>query len=162
MLQEYKERPTDFTRQIIAEGTYVEMVKLETTILKSDNAGKNPNYYNRHTNNGKFYNLKHTEETKEKMSTLKVGKPLINSRGPRRHFAGQGNHFYGKTHSAETRKIMSEKAKKRSIGAGNNNAKSIEINNVLYHTMNEAAKSLNISMHIIRKMLKEGNARRIK
>lgn len=162
MLQEYKKRPSDFTRQIIAEGAYSEMVKLETAILKSDNAGKNPNYYNRHTNNGKFYNLKHTKETKEKIGKSNKGKPKINARGPRPHFAGQGNHFYGKTHSIESRKLMSEKAKKRSIGAGNTNARSVEINNVIYQTMNEAAESLNISMYIIRKMLKEGNARRIK
>lgn len=162
MKQEYKNRPNDFTRQIIATGEYSEMAKLETAILKSDNAGKNSNYYNRHTNNGKYYNLKHTEETKEKIGKAKQGKPVISARGPRPHFAGEYNHFHGKKHSYESRKIMSEKAKKRSQGAGNTNARIIEINNVIYYTMKDASNDLNISMHILRKMIKEGRARRIK
>ena len=161
MMQEYKKRSSDFSRQIIATGTYSDMAKFETAILKSDNAGKNTNYYNRHTNNGKYYNLKHTEETKEKIGKAKQGKSIISARGPRPHCAGEYNHFSGKKHSYESRNIMSEKAKKRSQGASNNNARIIEINNIIYYTMKDASKSLNISMHILRMMLKEGRARRI-
>jgi len=161
MLQEYKKRPDDFSRQIIASGYYSEMAKFETAILKSDSAGKNPNYYNRHTNNGKYYNLKHTDETKEKIAKAKKGKSIINARGPRPHFAGEYNHFYGKQHSHESRKIMSEKAKKRSQGANNTNAQAIEINNAIYYTMKDATQSLNISMYLLRKMIKDGTVRRI-
>lgn len=61
------------------------------------------------TNKDKGYNLcnggdntsgyKHTEKSKKKMS----------DNHPK--YFGEDNHFYGKTHSEETRKIMSEKGK---------------------------------------------------
>lgn len=41
MLKEYKERPTDFKRQIIAEGSYLDIKKLEQIILTTVNAAKN-------------------------------------------------------------------------------------------------------------------------
>ena len=162
MLKEYHERPQDFTRQILAHGTYTEMCNFETAILKSVNAAKNESFYNRAVNNGKRENLKpHSEHTKSLMSEAKKGKPLVNARGPRPNFTGEKNHFYGKTHTEETRNIMSEKAKARSQGKDNNNAMVIEINSTTYYTMKEAAASLGVSNYFIRKMLKEGTARRL-
>ena len=67
MLQEYNRRQDDFTRQIIANGTYDNMVALETAILKSVNAANNSQFYNGHNGDGKFYNKGHTEETKMKL-----------------------------------------------------------------------------------------------
>lgn len=55
MLAEYKIRPQDFTRQIIAQGTFEDMVKLEVTILHSVNAALNESFYNQHNGSGKFY-----------------------------------------------------------------------------------------------------------
>lgn len=162
MLEEYNKRPNDFTRQILAHGTYKEMCVFETKILKSANAASDKSFYNRHNNNGVFVNKKCLPQTAKKISKANKGKPKLKCRGPRPNFTGEKNHFYGKKHNHETRKIMSEKAKLRSKGADNSNAKKIEINNTVYGTMNEAATILNISMYHIRKMLENGEARRIK
>lgn len=162
MLYEYKKRPQDFTREILANGTYAEMCKFETAILKSVDAVKNKSFYNRAVNNGKGLNLKPTSNyTKEKISKANKGKPKLAARGARPKFAGPGNHFYGKTHSAETKAIMSIKAKARSQGSSNNKAMTLEINNVIYYTMKEAAIALSTTNYEIRKMLSAGEARRI-
>jgi len=161
MLEEYKKRPQDFTRQIIANGTYEEMCIFETAILKAADVSRNKNFYNRHPNNGKFFNRKCLPQTAEKISKSNKGKPKLKARGPRPHFAKSGNHFFGKKHDEETKKIMSEKAKKRSQGAGNNNARAIVIDNITFLTMKDACAELNVSMHYLRKMIQEGKARRL-
>ena len=160
MLQEYKARPQDFTREIIAEGNWKDMIELETTMLKKVDAGKNPKYYNRHTNNGKFVNLECTKETAAKISASNLGKPKLKARGPRPHFAGENNSFFGKTHTEENRKKLSELKKKQYLGGGNPRAKAIIIDSIEYETMKMAAEELQTSVHFIRKMLKEGVARR--
>ena len=162
VLEEYNKRPDDFHRQIIANGSYAEMAKLETSILISENASRNPKYYNRHTNNGKYINLKHSEETKKKISKAKQGKPILNARGSRPNFAGVNNHFYGKNHTTSSRIIMSAKAKERSQDADNNKACSVEIDNKIYGTMKEAANMLGTTIYFIRIMIKEGKARKVK
>lgn len=58
MLKEYNKRPMDFSRQIIAEGSYPEMRKFETKILKSIDAALNENFYNRHNGDELFYTTK--------------------------------------------------------------------------------------------------------
>jgi hypothetical protein len=161
MLHEYKKRPQDFTREVLANGTYTEMCKFETAILKSVDAVKNESFYNRAINNGKGLNLKPCSNyTKEKISKANIGKPKLAARGPRPGFTGTGNHFYGKSHLAETKEIMSVKAKARSQGSSNNNAMTVEINNVTYYTMKEAAAALNTTNYKIRQMLNTGEARR--
>lgn len=161
MLEEYRQRPQDFTREILANGTYAEMCKFETAILKSAKVSTNEAFYNRTYNNGKFQNRKCLPMTAKKISESNKGKPKLKARGPRPHTRLDGNHFYGKKHSDETRKIMSEKAKARSQGANNNKAVTLEINNVIYYTMKDAAAALGTSNHTIRKMLKSGEARRV-
>lgn len=160
MLEEYNKRPGDFTRQILAYGTYSEMCKFETSILRAENAGKNHLYYNRHTNNGKYVNLKHTEETKRKIGDANR-KPNLKARGPRPNFAGDRNHFFGKTHSEKFKLRQSENKKKAYIGSGNPKAVTLQINDKIYYTMKEASADLGISNYFIRKMLKSGEARRI-
>jgi hypothetical protein len=66
MLEQYKKRAHDFARQIIAKGSYGDMIKLETLILKSINAAKDSIFYNQHNGDGKFFNKGHTEKTKTK------------------------------------------------------------------------------------------------
>lgn len=83
-LSEYNSRPEDFTRQIISQGDYDDMISLETTILKSVNAAKDPLFYNGHNGDGNFYNKGHTEKTKTKLKAARnkridkprLGKPL--------------------------------------------------------------------------------------
>ena len=67
MLEQYNQRPRDFTRQIVAEGTYDDCLMLETKILKTVDAKLNENFYNLHNGDGKFYNKQHSDETKAKI-----------------------------------------------------------------------------------------------
>ena len=162
MMEAYKERPTDFTRQIVATGNYKDMKALETAILTSENAAKSRLYYNRANNTGHFVNLKHTKETKEKISKSKRGLLILSARGPRPNASGEKNHFFQKKHSEQTRKIMSEKAKIRSIGAGNSRAKSVEFNGTIYSTIKEAAQSTKNTIYTIRKLIATGEIKEIR
>lgn len=73
MMEVYNERPEDFTRQIVAEGSYENIMRLEEVILKSVNARMNEQFYNQHNGNGKFY-LKHqTQSARQKISESKLG-----------------------------------------------------------------------------------------
>jgi hypothetical protein len=68
MMEEYSKRPQDFKRQIIANGSYDEMLRLEINILKSADAAKSDAYYNKHNGDGLYYIKNHSAETKTKMS----------------------------------------------------------------------------------------------
>lgn len=84
MLEEYKNRPEDFTREILAFGSYKDMIGFETAILKSANAAQDPQFYNMHNGDGKFFNKGHSEATKQKLKIARnkrtdkprLGKPL--------------------------------------------------------------------------------------
>lgn len=74
MKQYYKERPEDFSRMIIAQGSTDDMHNLERQILISMDAMNDVSCYNR-SNGVKTYNIKeHTEETKRKISKINKGK----------------------------------------------------------------------------------------
>jgi len=55
MMKEYKKRPQDFSRQIVAKDTFTNIRKLESIILKSVNAALDEQFYNMHNNDGNFY-----------------------------------------------------------------------------------------------------------
>lgn len=76
--EEYSKRPQDFTRQVIGEGTYEDCLKLETSILKTVDAKHDPNYYNQHNGDGKFYNKHVSESQKRKQSATMKGRPSPN------------------------------------------------------------------------------------
>jgi hypothetical protein len=84
MLEEYKKRPDDFSREILAFGTYAEMIKFEAAILKSINAAQDPGFYNMHNGDGNFFNKGHAEATRQKLKIARnkrtdkprLGKPL--------------------------------------------------------------------------------------
>jgi len=75
MLDEYRNRPTDFKREILLYGTLKECQQKETDILKKDNAAKNPLYYNQSNGADTFYHIgPHTDKVKRKISeNTKVG-----------------------------------------------------------------------------------------
>lgn len=66
--QMIKERPNDFTRQVLSEGDYIDMLHYEETILKSVDAKNNDAFYNKHNGDGKF--------TVAGKPSSKKGKPL--------------------------------------------------------------------------------------
>lgn len=73
MMEVYNERPEDFTRQIVAEGSYADIMKLEEAILTSVNARMNEQFYNQHNGNGKFYLKYQTQSARQKISEAKLG-----------------------------------------------------------------------------------------
>lgn len=127
MLKEYNRRPNDFNRQIIAEGNLSDIRKLETKILQSVNAKINENFYNKHQNDGLYFDgWKKGEmslEHKSKMSDVKKGRKLseshhkniLNNRVGKKnspeHKAALIASRIGSKHSEESKQKMSQKRK---------------------------------------------------
>jgi len=144
VLQEYKNNPTIFERYIISRGTRDQMVSLEATLLKAVDAKNNNDYYNQHNGNGKFTLKFHSEEAKLKIGNGNRGnkRPDVIARNKsefgngrteehRRKlserastYVGDKNPMYGRNHSLESRKKMSDS----SIGKGKGIPKSTEHN----------------------------------
>lgn len=119
MMKEYTIRPQDFTRQIVAEGKFQDIRKLEEVILKSVNAALNEQFYNKHNNDGKFYNTSHNEDTKKKISKSMSGNknPFYGKKLSATHksnvseaLRGKKNPFFGKQHDPEKKREISRKA----------------------------------------------------
>lgn len=75
--------------------------------------------------------FKHSDDTKLKFSLARKGK-----------FCGDKNGMYGKKHSEETIKNMSELAKKRKI---NPNSKKVSVNGLIFNSASEASRFLGVS-----------------
>lgn len=73
MMEEYSKRPEDFTRQIVAEGAYEDILKLEEVILTRVDARMNEQFYNQHNGNGKFFLKCQTQSARRKISESKMG-----------------------------------------------------------------------------------------
>ena len=67
MLAEYKQRPNDFSRQIVASGSAEDMQNFERVLLQADNTATNENYYNKWQYPPTFTGQTHKEESIEKM-----------------------------------------------------------------------------------------------
>jgi len=63
MFEEYKDRPKDFTRQIIASGTWEDMYKFESKLLAALNAAADDGFYNKFNGFGQPL----TEDAKKKI-----------------------------------------------------------------------------------------------
>lgn len=111
MMAEYKLRPQDFRRTIVAEGKFNDIRKLETSILRSLDAANDPMFYNRHNGGDKLFNKAGylSEAGREKMRTPKsketIEKMKEALRSPERmkqlveSATGENNPMYGKTGS---------------------------------------------------------------
>jgi len=71
---EYEQRPNDFSRQIIAEGSSDDCRNLEGILLKKLNAADDDGFYNRNNMDGKFVCTGHSDETKMKISKAGLGR----------------------------------------------------------------------------------------
>ena len=99
MLKEYKDRPQDFTRQIIAFGIYEDMYKFESKILQTERVIDNPHYYNINMNNGYYRNKGATLSEEHKENIRKAKEKIIHP-------------MLNKHHSIESRLKMSVSRKK--------------------------------------------------
>ena len=160
MSEAYKERPNDFSRQIIAFGTYTEMRNLETALLKAENAMYNKAYYNRTNGDGNYTILCHTKETKSLIAQKATGRARSEESKAKqsKSMSGSGNHFYGKTHSEEFRKKQSDRKKISQAGANHNQAKKVKYNGVVYGCIKDMINKTGISSFLIKKMIKNGQA----
>jgi hypothetical protein len=81
MMIEYKLRPNDFTRQIIAHGSTEDIRELEHQILVTTKAANNDEFYNIGHGGGRLYRKSVTmsEEHKQKISVSNKGKPKSDS-----------------------------------------------------------------------------------
>lgn len=112
MLEEYNKRPHDFTRKILAKGSFEEIRKLEATLLNDINVKDNDLYYNMHNGNGDFYLKKHTEKYKKYMSELMKNRKISEEtkqkmRDNHADVSGDKNPMYGKKHRDEVIQKMS-------------------------------------------------------
>jgi hypothetical protein len=105
MLEEYSNRPKDFSRQIVASGRYNDIRDLEFKILKAANASKDDTFYNLH-NGASNFNISNEAIKKSVKTKRKKG-----------WFDPEKNPMYGKRHSEEVKNEHS----KRMSGAKNPN-----------------------------------------
>lgn len=127
MMKEYEKRPEDFSRQIVACGNTQDIRKLETVILQSVNAAVNEDFYNKHQNDGFFFDGwkkgEMTEEHREKLAAAKRGKKLsethrlnilnnrVGKKNSQKHKEALIASRIGSKHSEESKKKMSETRK---------------------------------------------------
>lgn len=128
MLEEYKKRPEDFSRQIVASGNLSDIRKLESKILQAVNASVNEDFYNKHENDGFFFGGwkkgEMSEEHRAKLSAAKKGRKIskehhnkmLAGRKTRKnspeHKAALIASRIGTTHSETAKQKMSEAKKK--------------------------------------------------
>ena len=107
---EYNKRKQDFTRQIISEGLFEDMLHLESAILRSVDAARNEEFYNKNNSDGKFFCEGHTKETRKKMSNYWKNSDKLNCDHKKANAAWKGS-----THTEESKNKMRESAKKYSL-----------------------------------------------
>lgn len=119
MLQEYAIRKDDFTREIIAHGSWEGMLSFETTLLQGFDVRNDEGFYNKHNGEGKFKIGPLTEEHKRKIGLANKGnkRPDLSKWNRENPFHGGGSHdplkngMYGKKHSEESIKQISTNRK---------------------------------------------------
>ncbi len=106
-----------------------------------------------------MYGKTHTESARAKMSEANIGRPSPLKGVPmskehhrkfmeyvnNRNYEGERNPFYGKQHSEETKKRLSDKLK----GRKGNNVKPVVAGGVLYPSMGSAAKAHGIDQSMV-------------
>lgn len=133
MLKEYKKRPGDFTRQIIASGEWRDMLVFEGKILKFVGAKLDESFYNKHENDGLFFEGwtagTMTKEHRHNMSKAaskrklspehkrKLNEGRRNSKNSQKHNEAIRQYNLGKNLSEETKQKISVKRKNNPKGS---------------------------------------------
>lgn len=76
MMEQYRERSQDFTRQIIASGTFEDMRTFEYKLLVACGVRNNPTFYNQSTGCDKFFVTEKTESHRKKISETLTGRKM--------------------------------------------------------------------------------------
>ncbi len=119
MLKEYKQRPQDFTRQIIAKGIWKDCIALEKKIneqlIKDVKTTYNKQAFPAIVNEvHPMLGKKHTEETLKKISLTGKGRKLSEEHKKKLHSGNIGNkHTLGYKHTAASLLKISEASKSR-------------------------------------------------
>lgn len=100
MLVEYRQRPGEFTRQIVAQGAWKDMLAFEQRLINASGAVKDPHYYNQAHAFGPYHcdntGKTHSPETKAKMAASHLGKIKTPE-----HIAKLGAARLGRKHTPE-------------------------------------------------------------
>ena len=155
----YSKRPECFTREILYVGE--DYRELEEFILDTIDAKSNPAYYN--LINGSF-NCKFSKEQREKISNSLRGKKASKEAREKMSASrtGEKNHFYGRTHSEETRRKISEAKKGKYVGdeamqhAWNASKKRVYCKHLdrEFDSIRECAEAVGLSPSVITNMIK--------
>ena len=94
MLKEYKERPDDFTRQIVASGTLDDMRAFELVLLKAEKVNTNEHYYNKNHHFAPPIMIGE-DNPMSRPEVKKKHQEAIDQRDPDWQ-SGENHHFYGK------------------------------------------------------------------
>lgn len=123
MLEEYKNNPSVFKREILAEGTDRQMREYEKNILLELNAAKDILSYNKWNSHSKLYNVgpmsdKHKKKISIALRGNKNSKGIIRDENFRKKLSDnkKGNkNFLGKKHTKETKEKISLKQKGKTL-----------------------------------------------
>lgn len=145
MLEQYRKRPFDFFREILSyHNSFPEALTEEARLQLLVNAAKNPDYYNQHNGNGKYYLKAHTEETKKRFSEMRIGKDLSRQRGRPKSEAHR-NAFKG------------PRPNFNQTGHKNNNAKTITTSFGIFGSLRDCSNELNMKYDAVMWRLNSSN-----
>jgi len=156
MLEDFSFNSESFSRQIIAEGDYKEMLNFEKVILRACNAAKADAFYNMHSGNGRPYRKVFSSETKEKQSQSQKERWSSYSDDMKKLISERiSNSNKGRLKSEEHKKSMRGKRPHVNQKGNNNNfAKKIVTPYGIFYSLKEAAEKLNMKYDSIHYKLK--------
>ena len=138
-------RPDDFNRIILIQNNDYEYLRIiESKLLELCDAAHNPLFYNKHNNDGNFYNKQHSEETKRKI----------------------GNNNRGKIHLIEQNINHSKHMKGRNVWnkglkgvQQSSQKKTVIVDETIYNSLTEASVKLGITISAFSVMIKRHQIR---